>query len=94
MTDRSTATDLGETWFVNGEPVFLLFYHSSYQPQFFPAQEDDEMARSREYVAVSEEWVSNEAIDQLGLSVRGKRDGRVHLEPTTTWVSSFVRRFG
>ncbi|KAF4470436.1 hypothetical protein FALBO_2666 [Fusarium albosuccineum] len=78
-------SDLGETWFINDQPVFLQFYHCGYLPQFYPAKENDEMARKKEYVAVGEEWASFEAMGQLGLSIKGRDDGRVLLDPSVTW---------
>ncbi|KAF4997535.1 hypothetical protein FDECE_12065 [Fusarium decemcellulare] len=77
--------DLGETWFINDQPVFLQFYHCGYLPQFYPAKENDEMAREKDYVAVGEEWASFEAMSQLGLSIKGRDDGRVLLDPSVTW---------
>ncbi|KAM0415931.1 hypothetical protein ACHAPT_013084 [Fusarium lateritium] len=77
--------DLGETWFMNEQPVFLQFYHCGYLPQFYPARETDEKAQKEEYVAIGEEWASLEAMSQLGLSSKGQQDGRVLLDPTTTW---------
>lgn len=91
--------DLGETWFFDDKPVFVLFYHAAYRPQFFPAKAigGDEDAGRREYVAVGEEWVRQEALDQLGIVPRERRDGRLILEPGITHVSadlfpSHVRR--
>ncbi|KAF5694166.1 hypothetical protein FDENT_1471 [Fusarium denticulatum] len=59
--------DLGETWFINEQPVFLQFLHSGYLPQFYPAKEADERAMKEEYVAIGEEWASFEALQQLGM---------------------------
>ncbi|PNP78181.1 hypothetical protein FNYG_08498 [Fusarium nygamai] len=59
--------DLGETWFINEQPVFLQFLHSGYLPQFYPAKETDERAMKEEYVAIGEEWASFEALQQLGM---------------------------
>ncbi|OIW25736.1 hypothetical protein CONLIGDRAFT_708502 [Coniochaeta ligniaria NRRL 30616] len=81
----TASKDLGETWFMNGEPVFLLFYHSSYQPQFFPAREDDRLSRNQEYLSVGEEWISDEAMEQFGISVKDRKNGRVYLDATVTW---------
>ncbi|KAM5341904.1 hypothetical protein ACJ41O_014935 [Fusarium nematophilum] len=80
--------DLGETWFINEEPVFLQFYHCGYLPQFYAARDTDATTK-REYVAVGEEWASAEAMSQLGLAMKGREDGRVLLEPSVTW--SMVR---
>ncbi|KAI8677752.1 hypothetical protein NCS55_00493000 [Fusarium keratoplasticum] len=77
--------ELGETWFMNEQPVFLQFYHCGYLPQFYPARQSDEKAQKEEYVAIGEEWASLEALSQLGLSVKGQQEGRVLLDPTTTW---------
>ncbi|KAK2677998.1 hypothetical protein RAB80_006738 [Fusarium oxysporum f. sp. vasinfectum] len=77
--------DLGETWFINEQPVFLQFLHSGYLPQFYPARETDERAMKEEYVAIGEEWASFEALQQLGLVVKGREEGRVLLDPSTTW---------
>ncbi|OBS19055.1 hypothetical protein FPOA_10779 [Fusarium poae] len=77
--------DLGETWFINEQPVFLQFFHCAYLPQFYPAKEFDLTAMKEEYVAVGEEWASVEALNQLGLSVKGREEGRVLLDPSTTW---------
>lgn len=86
LTGTVIDADLGETWFVGPEPVFLCYYHRSYKPQFAPAVEDDEPSVKREFVAFSEEWASPDALGQLGLRVIARRDGRVILEPTVTWV--------
>ena len=82
--------DLGETWFFDVKPVFVVFYHAAYQPQFFPTKATgaDEDASRREYVAVGEEWVRPEALVQLGIVPRERRDGRLILEPSTTHVSA------
>ncbi|KAL9573339.1 hypothetical protein ACKAV7_003024 [Fusarium commune] len=77
--------DLGETWFINEQPIFLQFLHSGYLPQFYPAKETDERAMKEEYVAMGEEWASFEALQQLGLVVKRREDGRVLLDPSTTW---------
>ncbi|KAF4434946.1 hypothetical protein FACUT_7606 [Fusarium acutatum] len=77
--------DLGETWFINEQPVFLQFLHSGYLPQFYPAKETDERAMKQEYVAIGEEWASFEALQQLGLGVKRREEGRVLLDPSTTW---------
>ncbi|CVK97529.1 uncharacterized protein FMAN_11568 [Fusarium mangiferae] len=77
--------DLGETWFINEQPVFLQFLHSGYLPQFYPAKETDERAMKEEYVAIGEEWASFEALQQLGLVVKGREEGRVLLDPSSTW---------
>ncbi|RKL21573.1 hypothetical protein BFJ68_g1885 [Fusarium oxysporum] len=77
--------DLGETWFINEQPIFLQFLHSGYLPQFYPAKETDERAMKEEYVAIGEEWASFEALQQLGLIVKRREEGRVLLEPSTTW---------
>ncbi|KAM0479081.1 hypothetical protein ACHAP7_005682 [Fusarium lateritium] len=77
--------DLGETWFINEKPVFLQFLHCGYLPQFYPAKEDDESAMQKEYVAIGEEWASIEALNLLGLSVKNREEGRVFLDPSTTW---------
>ncbi|XEU95918.1 hypothetical protein FSHL1_001203 [Fusarium sambucinum] len=77
--------DLGETWFINEQPVFLQFFHCAYLPQFYPAKESDITAMKQEYVAVGEEWASVEALNQLGLSTKGREEGRVLLDPSTTW---------
>ncbi|RSL44670.1 hypothetical protein CEP53_011118 [Fusarium sp. AF-6] len=77
--------ELGETWFMNEQPVFLQFYHCGYLPQFYPARQSDEKAQKEEYVAIGEEWASLEALSQLGLSAKGQQEGRVLLDPTTTW---------
>lgn len=73
---------------MNEQPVFLQFYHCGYLPQFYPARQSDEKAQKEEYVAIGEEWASLEALSQLGLSVKGQQEGRVLLDPTTTWVST------
>ncbi|KAF4343536.1 hypothetical protein FBEOM_2562 [Fusarium beomiforme] len=77
--------DLGETWFINEKPVFLQFLHSGYLPQFYPAKEADERAMKEEYVAIGEEWASLEALQQLGLAIKRREEGRVLLDPSTTW---------
>ncbi|SCO54796.1 uncharacterized protein FFMR_12018 [Fusarium fujikuroi] len=77
--------DLGETWFINEQPVFLQFLHSGYLPQLYPAKETDERAMKEEYVAIGEEWASFEALQQLGLVVKGRDEGRVFLDPSSTW---------
>ncbi|VZH87709.1 unnamed protein product [Fusarium fujikuroi] len=77
--------DLGETWFINEQPVFLQFLHSGYLPQLYPAKETDERAMKEEYVAIEEEWASFEALQQLGLVVKGRDEGRVFLDPSSTW---------
>ncbi|KAH7192927.1 uncharacterized protein B0J16DRAFT_411571 [Fusarium flagelliforme] len=76
---------LGETWFMNEQPVFLQFFHCGYLPQFYPAKETDAAAMEKEYVSVGDEWASFEALSQLGLSVKGREEGRVLLDPSTTW---------
>lgn len=87
-TEESTnLQDLGETWFVNERPVFLQFLHCGYLPQFYPAKEDDDTAMQQEYVAIGEEWASFEALNLLGLSVKSRKEGRVFLDPNTSWVS-------
>ncbi|KAM0551350.1 hypothetical protein ACHAPJ_008458 [Fusarium lateritium] len=40
--------DLGETWFINEQPVFLQFFHCGYLPQFYPASETDHTAMKKE----------------------------------------------
>ncbi|KAF5608413.1 uncharacterized protein FSUBG_4631 [Fusarium subglutinans] len=77
--------DIGETWFMNEQPVFLQFLHSGYLPQFYPAKEADERAMKQEYVAIGEEWASFEALQQLGFAVKRREEGRVLLDPSTTW---------
>ena len=72
---------------MNEQPVFLQFFHCGYLPQFYPVKESDVKAMKQEYVAVGEEWASFEALNQLGLSVKGREEGRVLLDPNTTWVS-------
>lgn len=72
---------------MNEQPVYLQFFHCGYLPQFYPAKESDVKAMKQEYVAVGEEWASFEALNQLGLSVKGREEGRVLLDPSTTWVS-------
>ncbi|KAF5974957.1 hypothetical protein FBULB1_7584 [Fusarium bulbicola] len=76
---------VGETWFINEQPVFLQFLHSGYLPQFYPAKEADERAMKQEYVTIGEEWASFEALQQLGLDVKRREEGRVLLDPSTTW---------
>jgi hypothetical protein len=71
---------------VGRKAVFILFYHASYQPQFFPAQEDDEASRKREYLAIAEDWVGEEAMDQLGLAAKARKAGRLYLDATVTLV--------
>ncbi|KAF9773533.1 hypothetical protein IL306_008640 [Fusarium sp. DS 682] len=78
-------SDFGETWFINEQPVFLQFLHSGYLPQFYPAKETDNRAMKEEYVAIGEEWASFEALQQLGLSIKRREEGRVLLDPSTTW---------
>ncbi|EXA43298.1 hypothetical protein FOVG_08305 [Fusarium oxysporum f. sp. pisi HDV247] len=78
-------SDFGETWFINEQPAFLQFLHSRYLPQFYPVKETDERAMKEEYVAIGEEWASFEALQQLGLIVKRREDGRVLLDPSTTW---------
>lgn len=80
-------TELGETWFINEQPVFLQFFHCGYIPQFYPTKESEITAMKQEYVAVGEEWASFEALNQLGLPSKGRDEGRVLLDPNTTWVS-------
>ncbi|KAF4951553.1 hypothetical protein FSARC_12884 [Fusarium sarcochroum] len=77
--------ELGETWFINEQPVFLQFFHCGYRPQFYPASETDHTAMKQEYVAVGEEWASFEALNHLGLSTKSREEGRVLLDPSTTW---------
>ncbi|KAF4443144.1 hypothetical protein F53441_11543 [Fusarium austroafricanum] len=77
--------DLGETWFINEQPVFLQFLHCAYAPQFYPTKEADDRAMKEEYVAIGEEWASFEALNQLGLSIKSREEGRVLLDPSTTW---------
>ncbi|RGP74125.1 hypothetical protein FSPOR_1820 [Fusarium sporotrichioides] len=77
--------ELGETWFINEQPVFLQFFHCGYLPQFYSAKESDITAMKQEYVAVGEEWASFEALYQLGLTAKGREEGRVLLDPNTTW---------
>jgi hypothetical protein len=67
-------------------PVFVLFYHSSYQPQFYPAANGDNSSRNGEYVAIGEEWISDEAMANLDIVAHTKRDGKVFLEPTVSYV--------
>lgn len=67
--------------------MFLQFLHCGYLPQFYPAKEDDDTAMQQEYVAIGEEWASFEALNLLGLSVNSRKEGRVFLDPSTTWVS-------
>lgn len=81
-------SELGETWFINEQPVFLQFFHCGYIPQFYPTKESDIKAMKQEYVAVGEEWAGFEALNQLGLSNKGREEGRVLLDPNITWVSS------
>ncbi|KAF5555507.1 hypothetical protein FMEXI_1487 [Fusarium mexicanum] len=87
-------SDVGETWFINEQPVFLQFLHSGYLPQFYPAKEADERAMKQEYVAIGEEWASFEALQQLGLAVKRREEGRVLLDPSITWVSDFLNCYG
>ncbi|KAL7765673.1 hypothetical protein ACKLNR_003589 [Fusarium oxysporum f. sp. zingiberi] len=84
--------DLGETWFINEQPIFLQFLHFGYLPQFYPAKETDERAMKEEYVAIGEEWASFEALQQLGLIVKRREEGRVLLEPSTTWASNQLHK--
>ncbi|PTD09459.1 hypothetical protein FCULG_00007432 [Fusarium culmorum] len=77
--------ELGETWFINEQPVFLQFFHCGYIPQFYPTKESEITAMKQEYVAVGEEWASFEALNQLGLPSKGRDEGRVLLDPNTTW---------
>ncbi|KAF5265737.1 hypothetical protein FOXYS1_3440 [Fusarium oxysporum] len=85
-------SDLGETWFINEQPIFLQFLHSGYLPQFYPEKETDERAMKEEYVAIGEEWASFEALQQLGLIVKRREEGRVLLEPSTTWASNQLHK--
>jgi hypothetical protein len=85
--EPTNLSDLGETWFINERPVFLQFLHCGYLPQFYPAKEDDNAAMQQEYVAIGEEWASFEALNLLGLSVKSRKEGRVFLDPSTSWVS-------
>jgi hypothetical protein len=85
--EPTNLSDLGETWFINERPVFLQFLHCGYLPQFYPAKEDDNAAMQEEYVAIGEEWASFEALKLLGLSVKSRKEGRVFLDPSTSWVS-------
>ncbi|KAF5666495.1 hypothetical protein FCIRC_10209 [Fusarium circinatum] len=41
--------DVGETWFINEQPVFLQLLHSGYLPQFYPAKEADESYEARKH---------------------------------------------
>ncbi|CAF3495021.1 unnamed protein product [Fusarium graminearum] len=82
---RGSESELGETWFINEQPVFLQFFHCGYIPQFYPTKESDIKAMKQEYVAVGEEWASFEALNQLGLSNKGREEGRVLLDPNITW---------
>ncbi|KAM0355143.1 hypothetical protein ACHAPU_001004 [Fusarium lateritium] len=77
--------DLGETWFINEQPVFLQFLHCGYLPHFYPAKDSDDVAMKQEYLAIGEEWASLEALNMLGLSVKKREEGRVLLDPNTTW---------
>ncbi|KAF5001169.1 hypothetical protein FGRMN_1193 [Fusarium graminum] len=77
--------DLGETWFINEQPVFLQFLHCGYLPQFYPAKDSNDVAMKQEYLAIGEEWASFEALNMLGLSVKKREEGRVLLDPNTTW---------
>ncbi|KAM0300231.1 hypothetical protein ACHAPM_006542 [Fusarium culmorum] len=77
--------ELGETWFINEQPVFLQFFHCGYIPQFYPTKESEITAMKQEYVAVGEEWASFEALNQLGLPSKGRDEVRVLLDPNTTW---------
>ncbi|KAF5666633.1 hypothetical protein FHETE_6132 [Fusarium heterosporum] len=79
-------SDLGETWFINEQPVFLQFLHCGYLPQFYPAKDSDHAAMNQEYLAIDEEWASFEALNMLGLTVKKREEGRVLLDPNTTWV--------
>ncbi|KAJ4246253.1 hypothetical protein NW762_013603 [Fusarium torreyae] len=81
--------DLGETWFINEQPVFLQFFHCGYLPQFYPASETDHQAMKQEFVAIGEEWASVEALNHLGLPTKSREEGRVLLDPSTTWVCVF-----
>ena len=84
----NTGKDLGETWFDNGVPANVVFYHSSYQPQYYPADDLEAASRKGEYLAIGEEWVSEESMVQLGITPRGKKDGRIYLDPTISYVST------
>jgi adenosyl cobinamide kinase/adenosyl cobinamide phosphate guanylyltransferase len=46
-----------------------------------------------EYVAIGEEWASFDALQQLGLVVKRREEGRVLLDPSTTWVSYILHKY-
>ncbi|KAH6646386.1 hypothetical protein BKA67DRAFT_101014 [Truncatella angustata] len=82
----SRSSDVGETWFLGERPVFILFYHSSYQPQFFPLSKDDKIAFDRECVTIGEQWITDEALKQHGIVPRGKENGKLILDPDISTV--------
>ncbi|KAF5599694.1 hypothetical protein FPANT_3146 [Fusarium pseudoanthophilum] len=58
------------------------------------AKETDERAMNEGYVAIGEEWASFEALQQLGMAVRRREEGRVLMDPSTTWASCPFMIFG
>ncbi|KAM0245938.1 hypothetical protein ACHAP5_005089 [Fusarium lateritium] len=71
------AMDLAYTLW-DGQNVDFLYIRGN-------AKEDDDSAMQQEYVAIGEEWASFEALNLLGLSVKNREEGRVFLDPSTTW---------
>ncbi|KAF0636588.1 hypothetical protein FPSE5266_09890 [Fusarium pseudograminearum] len=74
--------ELGETWFINEQPVFLQFFHCGYIPQFYPTKESEITAMKQDYVA---SMVKELAITTLQL--RSMRQRRIY---TPTFYNSKV----
>ncbi|TDZ40276.1 hypothetical protein C8035_v003629 [Colletotrichum spinosum] len=86
-------SELGQTWFLGSNPVHVVFFHCSYQPQFFPAQADDESAARTQYLAIDQGLLDSEVMVRCGLESAGFLEGRLLLPPSTTLVSvQTVRR--
>ncbi|KAI3587873.1 hypothetical protein IWW34DRAFT_797858 [Fusarium oxysporum f. sp. albedinis] len=76
--------DLAHT-LVKGRSMKLVYIRGN-------VKETDERAMKEEYVAIGEEWASFEALQQLGLFVKRREEGRVLLDPSTTWLRSMRQR--
>ncbi|TEA18892.1 hypothetical protein C8034_v010841 [Colletotrichum sidae] len=77
-------SELGQTWFLGSNPVHVVFFHCSYQPQFFPAQADDESAARTQYLAIDQCLLDSEVMVRCGLESTGFLEGRLLLPPSTT----------
>lgn len=68
----------------------MIFYHSSYQPQFYPIPDDNKLVFDREYVAIGEQWISDEALQQLGIVPRRRENGKMIFDPSISTVGGLL----